>query len=113
MDFIFRRRPRRTNCAITQGTAVICANHIMTTINASWYGQNVLMSAKIMNCWTGCTVQWDTSTERLLTRGWPDLWLTPWADNLALQFDPCDADLQGVPRLGTHNKGGGLWGIGT
>jgi len=80
----------------------ICNGHVMTAAAATGYGEIVLTPAQIMNCSTGCTVQWDMSTERMSQRDWPDVWLTPWDDNLALPVEDFIPDLQGKPRRGIH-----------
>jgi len=59
------------------------------------------------------------STERQSTRDWPDVWLTPWKDNLTLPYDGAsatDVDLQGVPRQGVHlaaTGGKNAWKVAT
>src|SRR4029078_249234 len=55
------------------GTVFICANHIMTAMNAPGYGEIVLTPAKLLNCSAGCTVQWDMSTDRMSKRDLPDV----------------------------------------
>jgi hypothetical protein len=82
-----------------------CNNHVMTAINASGYGLIVLTPAQLLNCSASCSVQWDMSTERQSTRDWPDVWLTPWSENLTLPFDEGDVDLQGRPRSGVVVSG--------
>ena len=84
------------------GAVFICNNHVMTAMNAGGYGMIALTPGQLLNCSQGCTVQWDMSTERSSLRDWPDVWLTPWSDNLTLPFDAGDVDLQGVPRRGIH-----------
>lgn len=80
----------------------ICNDHVMTALNGSGYGEAVITPSQLLDCSVSCTVQWDMSTERQSQRDWPDVWLTPWLDNLALPFDAGDVDLQGVPRQGLH-----------
>jgi hypothetical protein len=88
----------------------ICNGHVMTSAYGNGYGEIVLTPNQLVNCSAGCTVQFDLSTERMSQRDWPDVWLTPWNDNLVLPFDAGDVDLQGVPRQGIHiNGGGGTW----
>lgn len=84
------------------GVVFICSDHIMTAIRASGYGEVMLTPSQLLNCATTCMVQWDMSTERLSTRDWWELRLTPWADNLAVAICGClqDVDLQGPPRNG-------------
>jgi len=88
----------------------------MTTANAAGYGEVMLTPTQVLNCSTGCTVQWDMSTERMSDRDWPDVWLTPWGDNLALPVMPGFPDLQGPPRAGVHvgaEPGNNSWTVGT
>ena len=114
-----------TNCAGPPAThevhsyadaVFICNNHIMTAINAGGYGMIALTPASIMNCSQGCTVQWQMSTEKSSQRDWPDLWLTPWSDNLSLPFDAGDVDLQGIPRQGVQVSAAAIqnsWSVAT
>lgn len=95
--------PPATHAVLSLSDAVfICNDHVMTSGNAGGYGEIMITPSQIVNCSTGCTVQWDQSTQRMSLRDWPDVWLTPWNDNLALPFDAGDVDLQGVPRQGIH-----------
>ncbi len=87
------------------GTVFVCNDHLMTAINAQGYGMVAVTPSQLLNCSTSCVVQWDMSTERLSTRDWPDVWLTPWNDNLTLPFDNGSVDLQGMPRQGIHING--------
>lgn len=82
----------------------VCNDHVMTTLNAPGYGMIALTPSQTVNCSTGCTVQWEMSTEKLSNRDWIDVWLTPWRDNLTLPIDAGHAgvDLQGPPRSGLH-----------
>lgn len=80
----------------------VCNGHVMTAANAGGYGLIVLTPNQLLDCSSQCTIQWDMSTERMSIRDWPDIWVTPWADNLTLPFNAGDVDLQGVPRRGVH-----------
>jgi hypothetical protein len=80
----------------------VCNGHVMTAANAGGYGMIALTPSQLLDCSAGCTVEWSQSTERLSLRDFPDVWLTPWADNLTLPFDMGDVDLQGPPRRGVH-----------
>jgi hypothetical protein len=77
----------------------------MTAISAIGYGLIVLTPSQLVNCSVSCSVQWEMSTERMSVRDWPDVWLTPWSDNLTLPFNEGDVDLQGNPRSGIHING--------
>ncbi len=96
--------PPATHDEYALNTAVyICAHHVMTSAFAVGYGEVVLTPSQTLDCSVFCTVTFDLSTNRLSSRDWPDIWLTPWNDNLALPFGlGADIDLQGVPRRGIH-----------
>jgi hypothetical protein len=85
------------------GAVFICNNHVMTSINASGYGEIVITPSQMAD-WTGgqATIQWEMSTQRQSLRDWPDLWITPWHQNLNLPFDAGDVDNQGVPVNAIH-----------
>lgn len=74
----------------------------MTAINASGYGLIYLTPNRMLDFSSGGTVSFDISTERQSTRDWWDIWITPWADNLALPFDLGEVDLQGPPLNAIH-----------
>lgn len=100
------------------GAVFVCNSHVMTAINASGYGMIALTPGQLLNCSQGCTVQWEMSTERQSTRDWPDVWLTPWNDNIALPFsrEVGEVDLQGVPRQGLRLSafaGQNSWSVAT
>jgi hypothetical protein len=97
--------PPATHEVHTYADAVFtCNNHIMTAISAGGYGMIALTPAQILDCSQGCTVQWQMSTERSSPRDWPDVWLTPWSDNITLPFsgEVGEVDLQGAPRCGVR-----------
>lgn len=95
--------PPATHTVSALGDSVyICNGHVMTAANSQGYGMIALTPSQTLNCSAGCTVQFDLSTERMSGRDWPDIWLTPWNDNLTLPFNYGDVDLQGVPRQGIH-----------
>lgn len=107
--------PPATHSLYDLGDAVfVCNGHVMTAGWAFGYGEIMITPAQIVNCSTGCTVQWDLSTEKLSGRDWPDVWLMPWNDNLTLPFEIGDVDLQGYPRQGLHltaSAGQGGWKV--
>ncbi|MGE0600073.1 MAG: carboxypeptidase regulatory-like domain-containing protein [Dehalococcoidia bacterium] len=74
----------------------------MTAINAGGYGLVYLTPNQMLDFGNGGTVAFDISTERQSTRDWWDIWITPWADNLALPFDIGEVDLQGPPLNAIH-----------
>jgi hypothetical protein len=81
----------------------ICANHLMTSLNAPSYGLIYLTPNKLLDWSNGpATVNFEMSTERMSTRDWPDWWLTPWVNNLAAPFNQGDVDLQGSPLNTIH-----------
>lgn len=83
-------------------SSYVCRNHLMTALNAQGYGEIIHTPNQLLNCSAGCVVQWNMSTHKMSGRDWPDLWLTPWADNLALPIEESLPDLQGLPRQGIH-----------
>lgn len=85
-----------------EGAVFQCKDHVMTSINAEEYGLIYLTPNQMLDLGSAATVSFDISTERMSTRDWWDLWITPWADNLALPFDLGDVDLQGPPRNAIH-----------
>jgi hypothetical protein len=92
-----------------EGAVYQCRDHVMTAINASGYGVIYLTPPQLVDFSAGpAVIQWEMSTEALSKRDWWDVWVTPYADNLALPFDTGDVDLQGIPRRGFHlNSEGG------
>ena len=75
-----------------------CHDHVMTAINAGGYGVIYLTPNQMVNFSSGeAVVRFDLSTLRTSHRDWVDLWITPFADNLALPLD-LPVDLQGAPR---------------
>ena len=83
-----------------------CKDHVMTALNGPDYGVIYLTPDHMLD-WSGGTgvLQWDMSTEKMSTRDWPDILITPFADNLALPLASGLAfgvDLQGPPRNGVH-----------
>lgn len=85
-----------------EGAVFQCRDHLMTAINADAYGMIYLTPNQLFDFASGGVVSFDISTERMSTRDWWDLWITPWEDNLALPFDLGDVDLQGPPRNAIH-----------
>ena len=87
-----------------EGSVYQCNNHLMTAINGSaGYAAIYLTPNRIVDWSQGqATVSWDMSTQRLSTRDWVDVWVTPYADNLALPLDDWLPDLQGPPRNSIH-----------
>ncbi len=97
--------------------AFICAGHVMTAQWAVGYGEIVVTPSQLLDCSVSCSVTFDLSTAKQSSRDWPDIWFTPWNDNLALPFsDGADIDLQGFPRQGIHidaNRAEAGWKINT
>jgi len=88
----------------------------MTALNASGYGVIYLTPNTMLDFANGGSVTFEMSTERLSQRDWPDVWVTPYEENLALPFNAGDVDLQGAPRTGVHvdsSNGQGAWTVGT
>lgn len=77
----------------------LCRDHLMTALNAEEYGVIYLVPNQLVDLSGGpVTIRFDLSTERMSSRDWIDLWLSPWEDNLALPLEASDPDLQGPPR---------------
>ena len=96
--------PPMTHPASTwPGSVFQCANHVMTAINASDYGLLYLTPNRLADWSSGpAVIQFDMSTEARSQRDWPDLWVTPFAENLAHPLDQWLPDLQGKPRNYLH-----------
>lgn len=82
--------PPMTHPASTwPGSVYLCNNHVMTAINASDYGLLYLTPNRMADWSSGpAVIQFDMSTEARSQRDWPDLWVTPFAENLAHPLDP-------------------------
>ncbi len=86
-----------------EGAVYNCKNHVMTAIWASGYGLISLTPNHMADFTNGSAViEWEQSTERMSSRDWPDVWITPFADATPLPFDIGVVDLQGVPKRGVH-----------
>jgi hypothetical protein len=86
-----------------EDSVYLCRDHLMTAIRASGYGVIYLTPNQMVDfSTTEGVIQFDLSTERMSTRDWWDVWVTPYEDNLALPFNSGDVDLQGVPKRGLH-----------
>ena len=81
-----------------EGAVFQCKDHLMTAIKAGGYGEIILTPNQVLDFATGGTVSWDLSTAKLSQRDFWDVWITPYADNLALPFDEGEVDLAGMPR---------------
>jgi hypothetical protein len=84
-----------------EGAVFQCKDHVMTAITADGYGVIYLTPNQLIDISAGGTVSFEISTERMSTRDWWDIWITPYADNLALPFEG-DVDLAGSPRNAVH-----------
>jgi hypothetical protein len=77
----------------------------MTALNAGGYGVIYLTPDRLLDFSGGGTVSFDVSTERMSTRDWWDVFITPFNENLALPLlsDLSQGvDLQGAPRNTIH-----------
>ena len=71
---------------------------IMTAINEEGYGEVVLTPAQILDFSEAeGTVTWELSTYRSSLRDWPDVWITPWEQNITLPFDSGEHPFLGGP----------------
>ncbi len=83
----------------------VCADHLMTAVNASGYAVAYLTPHALVDFSRGeAVVRVDVSTFRASGRDWIDLWVTAFDDQMALPFNPGegDVDLQGAPRNAVH-----------
>lgn len=81
-----------------EGAVFQCRDHVMTALNASGYGVIYLTPNQLVDISSGGTVSFEISSERMSTRDWWDIWITPYADNVALPFNLGEVDLAGAPR---------------
>lgn len=84
-------------------TVFQCRDHVMTALRADGYGA-IYLTPPAMADWSAgeAVVRWSMSTLRTSNRDWVDLWLTPYAENMALPLDDWLPDLRGKPRNGLH-----------
>jgi hypothetical protein len=95
--------PPATHTVNTAADAVfICRDHLMTALNGPEYGVIYLTPNRMLDFSASGTVKFDVSTGDQSKRDWIDLWVTPYADNLALPLQPDLPDAQGEPRNGIH-----------
>lgn len=81
-----------------EGSVFICRDHMMTAINASDYGMIYLAPNQMLDWSSGeAVLSFDLSTLKMSARDWVDIWLTPYASNLALPLDSEFPDAQGTP----------------
>ena len=86
-----------------EGAVFLCRDHVMTAINAGGYGLIYLTPSQVLDFSAGAgTVSLDISTERMSIRDWWDIWITPYAENLAVPFTEGEVDLAGGPRNAVH-----------
>lgn len=77
----------------------ICNNHLMTAVGDEGYGEIALTPDHMADWSTGTTtIKVDVSTNQFNTSDWIELWLTPFAENQSLPFEPDNIDMQGAPR---------------
>jgi len=96
-----------------EGSVFNCKNHLMTALNTSGYGVIYLTPNQIFDFANGGSITFEKSTERLSTRDWWDVLITPYEDNLSLPLLSNlsqGTDLQGPPvntiHIGTDNGEG-------
>jgi hypothetical protein len=87
-------------------SAFICKNHMMTAVNGggdayATYGAIYFAPAQLADWSQGqATVSWKVSTQRLSTRDWWQVNLTPFAQNMALPLMDSLPAYQGQPATG-------------
>ncbi len=99
-----------------EGAVFNCKNHVMTAMLAGGYGL-ISMTPNAMVDFSGgpAIVQWEMSTDRMSTRDWPDVWITPWTDATILPYDAGAVDMQGPAANAVHVDAGAnqnSWGGG-
>jgi hypothetical protein len=82
-----------------------CRNHMMTAIKATQYGVIYVTPGALVDLNGGeAVIKFALSTFRSSGNDWVDVWVTPWAENLALPLDGAltSVDLQGPPKRAIH-----------
>jgi hypothetical protein len=96
-----------TDCAgppathVQPGGVFICNNHVMTSLNEGGYGAIYLTPNQLVDFSAGGTISFELSTQKLSTRDWWDITVSPFAEAQALPLlsDLSQAvDLQGPNR---------------
>jgi hypothetical protein len=80
----------------------VCLHHMMTAVNGTDYGAIYLTPPAMLDFATEGTVSWMNSTLLTSDRDWQDLWITPYAQNLATPLYDWLPDLQGEPATSVH-----------
>ena len=84
-------------------TVFICRDHMMTAIEAEAYAMILLTPDHMVDFATGeAVINFDMSTARSSMRDWPDVWITPFDDNVALPLELQFPDVSGPPRNAVH-----------
>src|SRR5712692_4771040 len=96
--------PPATHAVSTYDDAVFqCRNHIMTALYAGEYGLIYLTPNQLVDFSGGeAVVRFEMSTVSTSTRDWPDLWITPFNENVQLALDSWLPDGNGEPRDSLH-----------
>ncbi|MBI2761106.1 MAG: hypothetical protein HYX51_06755 [Chloroflexi bacterium] len=95
--------PGRHEIRTYEDMVFLCRDHLMTSINASGYGVIYLTPPALADFTEGeAVIRFDLSTLRNSFRDWVDIWVSPYADNVALPLDEGLPDLRGLPRNGIH-----------
>lgn len=80
----------------------LCKEHLMTSIR-SGYGAVYLTPNQMVDFENGpAVISYDLSTFRTSTRDWVDVWVTPFAENMALPLSLQYPALNGPPRSAVH-----------
>ena len=96
--------PPMTHAITTYEDSVFdCNNHVMTSMNAGGYGL-IYMTPPTQADWSAADakISFNMSTMSTSGRDWPDVWVTPFADNLSLPLDNWLPDGNGEPRNTIH-----------
>lgn len=90
--------------SVSDATSAVfqCNDHVMTAINGNEYGVIYLTPNQMLDFGSGGSVSFDVSQGDQSRRDWIDLWITPYADNLALPLQDDLPDLNGPPVNALH-----------
>lgn len=88
-----------------------CDNRLLTAVNGGAYAVAYMTPAVLAQFSTNeaVTIRFDVSTERLSSRDWIDLWITPFEDHLLYPLEPWQPSLTGQPRNAIHVRMDASW----
>jgi hypothetical protein len=84
----------------------LCKDHLMTAMKAGGYGMIYITPPALLDWTSGeAVLSFDTSTLNTSSRDWQDIWITPYAQNLALPLGNSWPDVHGGPPTRIHIHG--------